>query len=60
MMNENPQVNYAKIIAETASNHYNVHDRYKNNTIEQNVEIQKSQSRNFSVGDMNIIGNLIR
>lgn len=57
---ENPMVDYSKIIADTASKHYNVRDEYKENTYEQNVEIQRSQSRTFSVGDMNIIGNLIR
>jgi hypothetical protein len=28
-------VNYSKIIADTASNHYNVRDEYKDNTYEQ-------------------------
>ncbi len=55
---ENPMVNYSKIIAETAKNHYNVCDEYKDNTVEQNVEIQKSQSRKFSVGAINITGEL--
>lgn len=55
---ENPMVDYSKIIADTAKNHYNVHDQYKNNTVEQNVEIQRSQSRNFSVGAINITGEL--
>lgn len=55
---ENPMVNYSRIIADTAKNHYNVHDQYKNNTVEQNVEIQKSQTRKFSVGAINITGEL--
>lgn len=58
MENMNPMVNYSKIIAKTAKNHYNVHDQYKNNTVEQNVEIQKSQTRKFSVGAINITGEL--
>jgi len=32
-MKENPMVNYSKIIADTASNHYNVRDEYKMNSI---------------------------
>lgn len=55
---ENPMVNYSKIIADTAKNHYNVHDQYKDNTVEQNVEIQRSQSRTFSVGMINVTGEL--
>ena len=55
---ENPMVDYSKIIADTAKNHYNVHDQYKDNTVEQNVKIQRSQSRNFSVGAINITGEL--
>jgi tRNA(Leu) C34 or U34 (ribose-2'-O)-methylase TrmL len=55
---ENPMVNYSKIIADTASNHYNVRDEYKDNTVEQNKAIQKSQTRKFSVGAINITGEL--
>lgn len=55
---ENPMVNYSKIIAETASNHYNVRDEYKNNTLEQNVAITMSEQRRFSVGCINITGEL--
>ena len=55
---ENPQVNYAKIIADTASNHYNVRDEYKENTYEQNVAITMSEQRRFSVGCINITGEL--
>lgn len=55
---ENPMVNYSKIIADTASQHYNVRDEYKDNTIEENVAIQKAQSRKFSVGVINITGEL--
>jgi tRNA G18 (ribose-2'-O)-methylase SpoU len=54
----NPTVNYADIIADTASKHYNVRDEYKNNTVEQNVTIQQSQSRPFSVGAINLTGEL--
>jgi tRNA G18 (ribose-2'-O)-methylase SpoU len=55
---ENPMVDYSKIIADTTKNHYNVRDEYKNNTVEQNVAIQKSQTRKFSVGAINITGEL--
>jgi tRNA G18 (ribose-2'-O)-methylase SpoU len=54
----NPTVNYAEIIADTASKHYNVRDEYKNNTVEQNVAIQQMQSRQFSVGAINLTGCL--
>lgn len=51
-------VNYSKIIADTASNHYNVRDEYKDNTYEQNVAITMSEQRRFSVGCINITGEL--
>ena len=57
-MDENPMVNYSKIIADTASNHYNVRDEYKENTYEQNVAITMSEQRRFSVGCINITGEL--
>ena len=57
-MDENPMVNYSKIIADTASNHYNVRDEYKDNTYEQNVAITISEQRRFSVGCINITGEL--
>lgn len=55
---DNPMVNYSKIIAETASNHYNVRDEYKENTYEQNVAITISEQRQFSVGAINVTGEL--
>jgi tRNA G18 (ribose-2'-O)-methylase SpoU len=55
---ENPMVNYANIIADTANKHYNVRDEYKDNTVEQNAAIQKNSSRKFSVGAINITGCL--
>ena len=55
---ENPMVNYSKIIAETASNHYNVRDEYKDNSYEQNVAITRNEQRPFSVGAINITGEL--
>jgi tRNA G18 (ribose-2'-O)-methylase SpoU len=55
---ENPMVNYSKVIADTASAHYNVRDEYKDNTIEQNIEIQKAGSHKFSVGCVNVTGEL--
>jgi tRNA G18 (ribose-2'-O)-methylase SpoU len=54
----NPTVNYADIIADTASKHYNVRDEYKNNTVEQNVAITLSEQRRFSVACINITGEL--
>lgn len=35
----NPMVNYAEINKEVASNHYNVRDEYKNNTVQENIAI---------------------
>jgi tRNA G18 (ribose-2'-O)-methylase SpoU len=55
---DNPMVNYSKIIADTASNHYNVRDEYKENSYEQNVAITISEQRRFSVGCINITGEL--
>lgn len=55
---ENPFVNYKKIIADTVSNHFNVRDEYKNNTVEENVEICKSDRLPFSVGMINVTGEL--
>ena len=57
-MAENPMVNYNKINKETASNHFNVRDEYKTNTYEQNVAITLSEQRRFSVGCINITGEL--
>lgn len=55
---ENPFVNYKKIIADTVSNHYNVRVEFKNNTVEQNVEICNSDRLPFSVGCINVTGEL--
>ena len=54
----NPMIDYNKIIAETTSNHYNVRDEYKENSYEQNVAITLSEQRGFSVGAINITGEL--
>ena len=54
----NPMVNYSKINKEVASNHYNVRDAYKNNTVEQNVAICNNDRLKFSVGCINITGEL--
>lgn len=54
----NPTPNYAEIIQQTASQHYNVRDEYKDNTVEQNIAIQRSHTRKFSVGAINITGEL--
>lgn len=55
---ENPFVNYKKIIAETNSKMFNVRDEYKENTLEQNQNICKSDRLPFSVGMINVTGDL--
>jgi tRNA G18 (ribose-2'-O)-methylase SpoU len=57
-MKENPFVDYQKIINDTASKHYNVADIYKNNTYEENVEICQNDRLPFSVGLINVAGDL--
>lgn len=57
-MAENPMVNYNKIIKDTVSNHYNVRDEYKSNTVEQNQFICHLERRTFSVGCINVAGDL--
>lgn len=54
----NPMVDYAKINKETLSKHYNVRDIFKNNTVEQNVDICKADRLPFSVGVINVTGEL--
>jgi len=54
----NPMVNYSDITKQTASEMYNVRDEYKVNTYEQNVAITISEQRRFSVGCINITGEL--
>lgn len=51
-------INYQDIIYETASKHYNVAEKYKDNTVEENVNICKDDSLPFSVGTINITGEL--
>lgn len=55
---ENPMVNYSKIIKETSRNHYNVLDEYKDNSVEENVAICNRDRLKFSVGCINITGEL--
>lgn len=55
---ENPMVNYNKIISETNSKHYNVRDEYKHNSIEENIAICNRDRLKFSVGCINITGEL--
>jgi tRNA G18 (ribose-2'-O)-methylase SpoU len=55
---ENPFVNYKKIIAETNSRMFNVKDEYKENTLEQNQVICKADRLPFSVGCINLTGDL--
>jgi tRNA G18 (ribose-2'-O)-methylase SpoU len=54
----NPMVDYNKIIAETTSKHYNVRDEYKNNTVEDNQFVCHLERRDFSVGVINVTGEL--
>lgn len=55
---DNPMIDYNKIIKQTTSNHYNVHDKYKSNTVEENVAICNRDHLKFSVGCINITGEL--
>jgi tRNA(Leu) C34 or U34 (ribose-2'-O)-methylase TrmL len=55
---ENPMVNYAKIITETNSKMFNVRDEYKDNTVEHNQSICKADRLPFSVGVINVAGDL--
>ena len=55
---ENPFVNYKKIIADTNSQMFNVRDEFKNNTVEENQTICKSDRLPFSVGMINVTGDL--
>ena len=54
----NPVVNYSEITKQMASQMYNVRDEYKANTYEQNVAISISEQRPFSVGAINVTGEL--
>ncbi len=54
----NPMVNYSEFTKQTASEMYNVRDEYKANTYEQNVAISISEQRPFSVGAINVAGEL--
>jgi len=51
-------VNYSVITKNTNSQMFNVRDEYKENTYEQNVAITLSEQRKFSVGCINIAGEL--
>jgi tRNA G18 (ribose-2'-O)-methylase SpoU len=55
---ENPFVNYQKIINDTASKHFNVADVFKDNSVEENIELCKQDRLPFSVGLLNITGCL--
>jgi tRNA G18 (ribose-2'-O)-methylase SpoU len=57
-MKQNPFIDYQKIINETASKHYNVADIFKNNTYEENREICQNDRLPFSVGLINVAGDL--
>ena len=51
-------VNYQKIITDTNSKMFNVRDEYKENTLERNQNICKSDRLPFSVGVINVAGDL--
>jgi len=51
-------VNYKQIIADTASQHYNVRDELKENTVAQNIDICQASQLPFSVGVVNVAGEL--
>jgi tRNA G18 (ribose-2'-O)-methylase SpoU len=55
---ENPMVNYSKINKQVASNHYNVLDEYKNNSVAENIAICNRDRRKFSVGCISVTGEL--
>ena len=55
---ENPMVNYAKIIKQTNSEMFNVRDEYKNNTVEENQFVCHLDRLPFSVGVINVAGDL--
>jgi len=57
-MRDNPMINYAKINMETHSKHYNVRDIFKHNSYEENVAICRQDRLPFSVGLINITGEL--
>lgn len=54
----NPQVNYAEIIKETLSNHWNVGDEFKDNTFDENVAVCRKDSIPFAIGIINVTGEL--
>ena len=54
----NPMVNYSKIITETNSKMFNVRDEYKDYTVEENIAICNHEQLKFSVGCINITGEL--
>lgn len=55
---DNPMVNYSKIITETNSKMFNVRDEYKDNTVQENIAICNHERLKFSVGCINITGEL--
>jgi tRNA G18 (ribose-2'-O)-methylase SpoU len=57
-MKVNPMVNYKNIIKETNSQMFNVRDEFKDNTVEQNQQICKNDRLPFSVGMINVTGDL--
>jgi tRNA G18 (ribose-2'-O)-methylase SpoU len=54
----NPFVNYQQIINDTASKHFNVADGFKDNTVEENIQICEADRLPFSVGVINVTGDL--
>jgi tRNA G18 (ribose-2'-O)-methylase SpoU len=55
-MNKTP--NYKELIKDMLSKHYNVLDKFKDNTVEQNRAICEQSSLPFGVGIYNVLGDL--
>jgi tRNA G18 (ribose-2'-O)-methylase SpoU len=58
MAKPNPMVNYAEINRETLSSNFNVQDKYKDNTYEENVAICRMEKNPFSVAAVSVTGEL--
>lgn len=54
----NSTINFGDIIKETTSRHWNVSDEFKDNALDTNIEICKNSTQGFSVGLINITGEL--
>jgi tRNA(Leu) C34 or U34 (ribose-2'-O)-methylase TrmL len=54
----NPTVNYKDIISQTTSEHYNVRDEYKHNTVETNKNVCQLDSLDYGIGAFSVTGDL--